>query len=576
MNLFEPPLIGPFVERSSRNDEASTGAAITWTSGSEAYRVDLIRLSARYRRSDYLGFDQIPNLGLEEFLWHCFESNNRLPDFLNELTPFIRPSGGAPSPAAAGQWLNPSLVAKGFSLGIAKIRGGLTVRSPVIWVFGGNAAAYGSRSQYSLVGFIDWTPSEIKFLQYSHYWGLGARALRRLLLQSVDRLQGPLLTEAGETRMRQLLSWWRPKTPTSKALPYTQTEKDVVARLRRSLHDLPNPLSTELKTQVGQLPEKAYAGLLRTCVRRGLPKAARTLLLHRPLPVLGREKILEQFIDAQWLEIWSACANEATSQFTLTSHGYNALLHRVVETGNCALLQAVLDSLTTITAWLAQFLLEKAYQSNRADIFNVVLAASVVQPVRSDCLLSCFKDCLFDHRESQPLALHLLEMGVRPIQSIKPDELFDQCCWMMEDRNFPVLKRALELEPPTHESLVKLLSGGPLRPGPAFNLLCSCSRNLPQHQVRMNQVAFRAATSFIWGGESEALTLLNQAFQEGANLKGIPASQFEASKLLTGNDWRKREGNWIDLIGLLLKAGRTDDCEAIKKFKRSRSKNFKK
>lgn len=571
MNLFEPPLIGPFVERSNRNDEASTGAAITWTSGSEAYRVDLIRLSAR-SRSDYLGFEQIPDLGLEEFLWRCFESNNRLTDFLNELTPFIRPSGGAPSPAAAGQWLNPSLVAKGFSLGIAKIRGGHTVRSPVIWVFGGDAGAYGSRSQYSLLGFIDWTPSETKLLQHSHCWGFGARALRRLLLQSVDRLQGPLLTEAGDSRMRQLLSWWRPKTPTSKLIPYTQTEKDVALRLRQSLYDLPNPLPAELKTLVDQLPEKAYASLLRTCVRRGLPKAARSLLFHRTLPVSGREKILEQFIDAQWLEIWSACANEATSQFTVASYGYNALLHRVVETGNCALLQAVLDSFTTITARLAQYLLEKAYQLNRADIFNAVLAARVVQPVRSDCLVGCFKDCLFDHRQSQPLALHLLELGVRPIQSIKPNELFDQCCWMMEDRNYPVLKRALELEPPTHESLSKLLSGGPLRPGPAFDLLRVYSRNLQQHQVRMSEVAFRAATSFIWGGESEAISLLNQAFQEGASLKEIPVSMFETSKLLTGHEWRKREGNWIDLIGLLLKAGRLNDAEAIKKFKRSRSK----
>lgn len=570
MNLFEPPLIGPFVERNNRPEEASTGATITWTSGGEAYRVDLVRLASRSIWSDTLGFTQIPDLSLDEFLWHCFERNSRLPDFLNELTPFIRPSRGAPSPAEAGQWLNPTLVAKGFSLGIAKIRSGHTVRSPVIWVFGGNAATYGSRSQYSLLDFIDWTPSGAKLLRRSHCWGLGAAALQRLLHQSVDSLNGPLLTEAGAARMQQLLSWSRPEAPSAKLIPLTQAEKTVALRLRQSLQDLPNPLPAELKAQVLQLSEKTYAGLLRTCIRRGLPKAAQTLLIHRPLPILGRQKLLEQFIDAQWTDIWRVCSNEAILDLTASRYRYNELLHRVIYTGNLALIQSVLDSLTTITAPVVQYLLEQSYKLNRADIFNAILAARIVQPMRSDCLLGCFKDCLLDHRESQPLALYLLEMGVRPIQSIKPDELINEVYWMMEDRNFPVLKRALELEPPTHESLLILLNGGHLRPGATFDLLCSLSRELPQHEARMNRVAFSAAMSFVWSGEQERISLLKQAFHEGASLKDIPPSDFEKSKLLAGYKWKEREGNWIDLIGILLKAGRTEDANAIKKLKRLR------
>lgn len=570
MNLFEPPLIGPFVERNSRPEEASTGATITWTSGGEAYRVDLVRLASRSIWSDTLGFTQIPDLSLDEFLWHCFERNSRLPDFLNELTPFIRPSHGAPSPADAGQWLNPTLVAKGFSLGIAKVRGGHTVRSPVIWVFGGNAAAYGSHSRYSLLDFIDWTPSGAKLLRRDHCWGLGAPALQRLLHQSVDSLNGPLLTDAGAARMQQLLSWWRPKAPAAKLIPLTQAEKTVALRLRQSLHDLPNPLPAELKAQVLQLSEKTYAGLLRTCIRRGLPKAAQALLIHRPLPILGRKKLLEQFIDAQWTDIWRVCSNEATPDLTASRYRYNELLHRIIHTGNLALLQSVLDSLSTIAAPVVQYLLEQAYKLNRADIFNAILAARIVQPIRSDCLLGCFKDCLLNHRESQPLALYLLEMGVRPIQSIRPDQLIDQVQvhWMMEDGNLPVLKRALELEPPTHESLLKLLNGGRLHPGAGFDLLCSLSRELPQHEVRMNRIAFRAAMSFVWSGEPVWINLLKQAFHEGASIKDNPSSDFEESKLLTGHKWREREGNWIDLIGILLKAGRTDDANVIKKLKR--------
>ena len=71
----------------------------------------------------------------------------------------------------------------------------------------------------------------------------------------------------------------------------------------------------------------------------------------------------------------------------------------------------------------------------------------------------------------------------------------------------------------------------------------------------MNRVAFRAAVSFICSGEKESITLLDQTFQEGASFKDIASSDLEKNELLAGYKWKEREGNWIDLIGYLLKSG---------------------
>jgi hypothetical protein len=403
---------------------------------------------------------------------------------------------------------------------------------------------------------------------------MGARALRRLLHQSVDNLNGPLLTEAGQARMRQLLSWSRPKAPAAKLISLTPSEKATALRLRQSLHGLPDPLPVELENEIALMSERAYAGLLRACVQRDLPTSARTLLTHRPLPVIGRQKLLERFIDAQWLEIWDVCAKEAFSNLTKSRSGYDALLHRVMDTSSPALLQAVLDSIAKIGAPVIQFLLERAFEQNRADMFNVILNSRVVQPIRNECLLGCFRDCLFDYRQRQQLALYLLEIGVRPIQAIQPDEIIQPYYWLVEDYNLPVLKRALEFEPPTHESLLKLLGNGHVRPGEAFDHLRSLSRQLPHHKERMNRVAFRAAVSFICSGEKEFIALLDQSLQEGASFKHIASPDLEKKELLVGYKWRKREGNWIDLIGHLLKSGRHEDAEVVKKLKRPRRKKL--
>jgi hypothetical protein len=390
----------------------------------------------------------------------------------------------------------------------------------------------------------------------------------------VDSLNGPLLTEAGKIRMQLLLSLSRPPTSVAKPTRLTVSEKATALHLRKSLHGLPNPLPAELSNEITRMPEKAYAGLLRACVERDLPDSARILLCHRPLPAIGKQKLLERFIDAGWLGIWDVCAEEAFLDLTTSRFGYNALLHRVMGTGSIALLQAVLESITAISTPAAQILLEHAFKQNRKDMFNAILNSKVVQPIRSECLFGCFRDCLFDHRESEQFALYLLEIGVRPIETIQPDEIIQPYYWLVEDTNLPVLKRALEFEPPTHKRLLKLLSSGHVRPGVAFNYLRTISRQLPHHKERMSRLAFRAATSFICNGEKEFTALLDLCFQDGASFTGIASSELEKSDLLIGYKWRKREGNWIDLIGHLLKSGRREDAEIIKKLKRSRRKKI--
>jgi hypothetical protein len=574
MNMFEQPLIGPFVERNGLTGGSHTGASITWTSAGNTFRLDLTRSPAQSIWSDKLGFAQAIDLHFEDFLWHCFEHNKRLPEFLNELAPFIRPSSGAPSPANAGQWLNPKLVAMGFSLGIAKVQKNQVIRIPVIWAFGNGVGDYGSRSEYARVDFIDWKPTETKLLRCYHYWGTGARALRRLLHESIENLAEPLLTEAGHARMRQLLSWCRPKITAVKSQCHSPSEKATALRLRQALHGFSDSLPAEFENEVTLLPEKTYAGLLRTCVQRNLPASARTLLRHRPLPVIGRQKLLERFIEVQWQNVWDVCAKEAFADLPNSRSGYDGLLHRVTDTGNIDLLRAVLDSIASINAQVAKFLLEQAFKLNRADMFNAVLEAPVVQPVRDKCLLECFTDCLFDFRQMQQLALYLLEIGVRPIQTIRPDAIFQPLYHLLEDYNFPVLKRALELEPPTPDSLKKLFKLGHLRQGEPLNFLISISRQHELHQERMDKMAFRAAISYINSGQQENITLLGLAFEEGGRLASTDFSDLKNDNPLTGYRWKEREGHWIDLIGHLTKSGRKEEAEMVKVFKRPRLKKL--
>lgn len=88
----------------------------------------------------------------------------------------------------------------------------------------------------------------------------------------------------------------------------------------------------------------------------------------------------------------------------------------------------------------------------------------------------------------------------------------------------------------------------------------------------MDQVASRMATSFIYSGDQQAITVLDLTLNEGASLQQLPHPLFADRKPLAGYGWKKREGNWIDLIGHLLKTGHAADAEILKKLKRPRER----
>lgn len=569
MSIFEQPIIGPFVEQNGIADNRNTGASLTWTSAGAVYRLDLIR-KGRTPWYDTLEFTQIPDLDFDDFLWHMFENNSRLPDFLNELLPFFRPSSGAPSPADAGRWLHPDLVAKGFSLGNAKHLTNGAIRIPVIWVYGGNANAYGSKEKYARLDFIDWTPSEIKLVHHYYYWGTGAKALRRFLYQSVETLSGPLLTDAGQARMQQLLSWRRPKTQTAGRRIMSQTEKATADRCRNALNESAESLSSDFKNDISSISEKAYAGVLRTCIQRNLPQSARTLLFYRPLPNLGKNRLLERIVDAGWLNIWDVCSKDAFSDLMESRSGFHGLLVRVVDSGNVKLLKAVLSSLPEMSVPVAAFLLEHSIDLGRADLFASLLEARVMSSVRDEALLLIFRNCLSYGESRQRVAIYLLEIGVRPIVAFVPDMILQPCYNIIDNRNLKVLKRALEFEPPTHDILRMLLTQcGCISPGDSFDFLCSASRALPRHKERMDEMAIKTAQIFICSGQRENLSVLTQAFNEGGDLQEIAQPISEQDDLLRGHKWRERQGNWIDLIGYLNKTRRIHDMEAVKRLKRN-------
>ena len=575
MKIFEPPLIGPFVEKNGLCGDRDTGASITWTSNGEVYRLDILERPTCFAWSDGNGHAPECELAFEEFLWHCFEHNNRLPEFLNELQPYIRTSGGAPTLARAGEWLNPHLVAKGFSLGIAKVCNGGIVRIPVVWVFGGNAVEFRSHDKYARIDFIDWRPEECKLADRYDCWGTGARSLRRFFRNLVATMDGPLMTGAGQTRMQQVLEMGlRHKKPSKERLLLTKTDKNLSSELRRSLHYIESPLPSELALKISQLSEKSYAALLRTCVLRGLEGQTCVILKHRRLPSFSRENLLTHFINSHWCKVWKFCGDELQGCLPETKYsGYNELTDRVIRTGDPKLVRAFLDSLHQIGESHAGFMIERAFEFQRSDLADAVIEAPIFLPIRDKSLLKCFFNSLAPCQRCHAMAFRLLELGVRPIQAID-DAPFGPWSLIVDCENLPVLKRALELERPTEESVAKLLRICERGQLATFDWLCEISRGFPGHRVRMNGMAYRCTAAFIRAGAAEDLAALERCFVEGAKLADIPSHTFAEAKLLNGRDCKDREGNWIDLVARLIKVGRTEDAEVLKKLKPPKSRLF--
>lgn len=574
MSLFAPPVIGPFVEPNGLSGDAHTGAAIAWTSNGDAFCLDVVRVPGHSIFRDRLGFLQTQSMGFEQFLWNCFEHSTRLTEFLNELQPYFKPGGGAPTLAEAGRWLNPYLVGKGFSLGIAKIREGNIVRIPVVWVFGGKASEYGSKSIYSRVDFIDWSPSGSKLLRRLDCWGTGAPALKRLLHQLVDTMAGPLLTEAGEARMQQMLEWSRAKTKTRKPMKVlSKSERSLAADLRVALHHLDRPLSAGIASQVDQLSEKSYGGMLRACAWRGLERAACALLEHRALPEVGREKLLQHFIGSDWKEVWKFCQKEAGPCFSSAKpYGYNKPLMEIIKRGDADVLKSVLASLSHADVNLVASLVQSAFEYDRVDLVEVIISSAIMQPIRDETLLRSFVHSLLGHRQDISTAIRLMELGVRPLQAMDREDALMVKDLLLRDENIPVLKHALKLDPPTEKSMAKLLDGFGVKRGKTFDWLCNVSKGITCHKDRMDKVVFNATVAFIRRGFKEHLMLLDHALEQGGALKDIPSNAFEEAGLLTGHRWRDEEGNWIDLVAHLLKKGLSEDAALLKKLRRPKRK----
>jgi len=573
-DVFTPPLIGPFVESNGlRGSAEHTGAAISWTSRDEAFRVDLIRNRSAGRRRDFWGFAQWPSVSLEQFLWECFEHSTRLTDFLNELTQYIHPSGGSPTLAAAGSWLNPSLVAHGFTLGIAKYQRA-ALRMPILWVFGGHAEEYGSRTKYSLVDLLDWTPAEVTLVRSHWCWGIGAQSLRRHLHRLVDAGCGPLLTAKGIARMEQVWSNAQVRRPKAlKKAPERLNSADsaTTSKMRKLIRHLPIPLSEELKQPITMLSDKAFVGLLRTCVRLNLQKSACTLLTHRNLPDHGRLKLLEAFIDLQWVNIWKICGDDVKPPEGLTRSRrwhYEKLMQRALNTANGRVLREFLVTQFEIPRGTLNDLIKRAFELGREDLVEIILETPILKNRRSECLLDTFIHILLHYERRPDIASRLLELGVRPIAALNEDDLLGTRYVLLEPENLPILKRALEFEPPEPRSLALLFSGHRIELTETIDWLISVSRGVFGHKERMETLVLRAVATFIRRGEKPQINVIDQAIAEGAKLADIPWSRFVKQKLISGRDWQREQGNWIDLMAHFRKTAKTAELNVLMKLKR--------
>ncbi len=573
-SLFATPMMGPFVEKNGLSgvlgDAEHIGAAICWSSAAGSFRLDLVRLARSSFWQDHLGFAQLPDLGFEQFLWDAFAHSSRLTDFLHEMKPFIRPSHGAPTPASAAEWLSPMLVSCGFSLGIPKAQSS-RVRIPVVWVFG-NAKAWGSQSAYGRVDFIDWTPAEVRLLRrhQGDCWGTGAWALRRHLHQTVDAGCGPLLTEKGAARMAELhhQALTKGSKPSAQPVRLLTSDLELASDLRGRLRHIAHPLSGEVSAQIDRLPPKAYAGILTTCHTRGLKSAAYALLHHRRLPDYGQIKLLERFISSRWVETFDLCGLELQQAICSSEYGCSPLMRKALETGDVDAIRRLLGALSSITEDVVAVALEYAFEQGREDIALAIMAAPVVQQVREYATLRCFKNCMHEWHDHRAISLRLLELGVQPLKALGEDFLRSPQHELLAPGNLRVLKRALELDPPTAETLSKLMQAFYLKPGDTLDWLCSLSRAMPDHETRMSRIMRQAAFAFIYRGEPPELAILDYAASEGGTLADISQEEFKERKFLQGYGWKARRDNLIDLIGHLKKAGRSADIEALKRIRR--------
>lgn len=570
-DIFEAPVIGPFVEPNGLSGPASfgehAGATVTWSNRFGAWHWDLVRLPRRSKNGGYYGFASQPNTGLNDFLWDCFASSSRLAEFLNELTPYIRMPWKTAVSKHADDWLNPKLVAHGFTLGPIKAKA-THVRTPLLWLFKREESDYRYRRDYSRVDFVDWTPGEVRLVDRpGDHWGLGSGALRRLVNQLIAANCGPLLTAAGEAKMRDLhklaLARLKPLKP-----PVRLSASDVALAtdLRTLLRRLSHPLPPDVADQVDKLSEKAYAGVLRTCISQGQENAACALLAHRRMPGYGRPRLLERFVRSKWRQIWKACPTELQTAFNATSYGYNELIALAVEMKDPDLIKAMLGSVSSIDEGTAIGAVGLATDSNSPELVLAILNVPSIAPIRERCMLECFVESLSSYPQREHFAHWLLELGVRPIKALSEDE-FDLAGGLLA--HLPILKRAANAEPLTPESVATLLSrlGAGFAPRESMEWLCEVSRAMLGHNERMSDLVLRATVFFIRRGEELDTAILDRALSEGGTLATIPWSQIQSCRLLQGAGWEQERDRMLDLIRFLQKTNRQREIEILKAIK---------
>jgi hypothetical protein len=159
--------------------------------------------------------------------------------------------------------------------------------------------------------------------------------------------------------------------------------------------------------------------------------------------------------------------------------------------------------------------------------------------------------------------MHLLDIGVRPACTLQTERYLGPQDVLVVPANLPILKKVLELEPPTRESITALMARDFPESTETLDYLVRVSRNLPGHRERSSSIALGAAFSFIREGKASALQVLQLMLAEGAMLSTFSPADFAGHRLLADE---AEQGNWLDLIGHLAKSGHNADVEFLKRL----------
>lgn len=566
-----PPLIGPFVERTTLSGETETGThlgvALWWTSPIGSMRGDVVRRRESNYWHERLGFAQWPEFDFEEVFDALFsDPTPRLFGFLDEFGEFIQISKHATLHSRADEWLNPALVSHGFSLGHARAHArGVTI--PLVWVFRKKVRTRWLGMPYIGVDYVEWSErgAQLRDGSYAGCGGFASNTLFRFASRFASNDAFRWLTQEGDDRMSQLFEAARAKRAAkerSQAPRPSAGERATLQLLRRGLNVARLPAAANADT-IASLSEQGYVRLLRSGIAAGSDQSCAHLLSLRSAPERVQEELLDRLIEAGLFK-----SAEILLPRLPKPRGFNAdwthLLCRAVDSGCIAAVEWALNISPPDNPRVLQYALERAVRNNPAAL-DLLLNAPKCQELAPAAMLLAFSSSVVFQQWDE--ASRWLDRGLRPFSVKTSDEVkLDE---LLRPGGLPLLRRVFGQESVTDDNLKRLL-GGCVYGGAETEFLLELSRTTPAHDARMSRLLYSTVKGFLHWGREHTIPVVLRALREGGSLRAHINDFAGDRDLLRGHGWRERQQHLITLIGEMQRAGFLDDARIVASLRRSK------